>query len=106
DDQRGRARHGVHAAQGEPAQLRPGRPAMTAEASAPRLVVTSPADMAGTILLLAAPELVIGHSATADLVLRDTYVSRRHALVTVDEAGQVASRDLDSTGRRDGKRAP
>ncbi len=72
--------------------------ASTQNEAAPRLVVTGPAEMAGTILPLAAAELVIGHSATADIVLDDTYVSRRHALLTVDEAGQVTIRDLNSTG--------
>ena len=43
-------------------------------------------------------ELVIGHSDTADLVLEDRFVSRRHALVTIDPSGQVTIRDLNSTG--------
>src|SRR5450755_3240782 len=64
----------------------------------PRLVVTSPAELAGVALPLAAPELVIGHSDTADLVLEDRFVSRRHALVTVDPSGPVTIRDLHSTG--------
>jgi hypothetical protein len=41
---------------------------------------------------------VIGHSGTADLVLDDQFVSRRHALVTVGPTGQVTIRDLNSTG--------
>jgi Neuraminidase-like domain/FHA domain len=64
----------------------------------PRLVVTEPAERAGTALTLAAPELVIGHSDTADLILEDRFVSRRHALVSVDPSGQVTIRDLNSTG--------
>ena len=41
---------------------------------------------------------MIGHSDTADLVLEDRFVSRRHALVTVDPAGAVTITDLNSTG--------
>ena len=41
---------------------------------------------------------MIGHSDTADLILEDRFVSRRHALVTVDPAGAVTIRDLNSTG--------
>src|SRR5580658_2188636 len=63
-----------------------------------RFVVTGPADQAGMILRLSAPELVIGHSDTADLVLDDRFVSRRHALVTIDASGLVTIRDLNSTG--------
>jgi Neuraminidase-like domain/FHA domain len=68
------------------------------DTTAPRLVVTDPADQAGLILWLSAPELVIGHSETADVVLEDRFVSRRHALVTVDPSGAVTIRDLNSTG--------
>ena len=68
------------------------------EASGPRLVVTSPADLAGTVLPLSEPELLIGHSDSADLMLDDRFVSRRHALVTIGAPGQVTIRDLNSTG--------
>src|SRR5271167_3019984 len=64
----------------------------------PRLVVTEPSELAGTVLTLDQSQLVIGHSDTADLVLEDRFVSRRHALVTVDSAGQVTIRDLNSLG--------
>ena len=65
---------------------------------APRLVVTEPAGQAGLVLSLSAPEMVIGHSETADLILEDRFVSRRHALVTVEGSGTVTIRDLNSTG--------
>jgi hypothetical protein len=42
--------------------------------------------------------MVIGHSDAADLVLADQFVSRRHALVSVDPSGQVTIQDLNSTG--------
>jgi hypothetical protein len=64
----------------------------------PRLLVISPTRVAGQVLLLSPPRVVIGHSDTADVVLDDTFVSRRHALVTVDESGVVTIRDLNSTG--------
>src|ERR1022692_3088098 len=67
------------------------------EASPPRLVVTEPADRAGVVLALTGPEMVIGHSDTADLSLEDRFVSRRHALVTTDPTGTVTIRDLNST---------
>ena len=70
---------------------------VTSEVSLPRLVIVQPAERAG-ILLLSGPQLVIGHSESADLVIEDQYVSGRHALVTVDELGQVTIRDLNSTG--------
>jgi hypothetical protein len=65
---------------------------------AARLVVTGPAERAGLILPLSAQELVIGHSDKADIVLEDQFVSRLHAMVTVDPSGQVTLRDLNSTG--------
>ena len=42
--------------------------------------------------------MVIGHSETADLILEDRFVSRRHALVTVEGSGTATIRDLNSTG--------
>src|SRR5215472_2812416 len=63
----------------------------------PRLVVIEPADQAGVILSLSGAQLVIGHSDTADLVLNDRFVSRRHALVAVDQSGTVTITDLKST---------
>ena len=53
----------------------------------PRLVVTEPGELAGLVLAAVQPQMVIGHSDTADLVLEDRFVSRRHALVTVDPSG-------------------
>jgi len=67
------------------------------EASLPRLVIVQPAERTG-ILLLSGPQLVIGHSESADLVIEDQYVSGRHALVTVDDSGEVTLWDLNSTG--------
>jgi hypothetical protein len=69
-----------------------------ADIEVPRLVVLNPADLEGLVLPLDRPELVIGHSDAADLVLEDRYVSRRHALVSVDAAGTVSIQDLNSTG--------
>jgi pSer/pThr/pTyr-binding forkhead associated (FHA) protein len=68
------------------------------DASAPRLVVAEPIDQAGLVLTVSKPQMVIGHSDTADLVLEDRFVSRRHALVAVDRSGQVTIQDLNSTG--------
>jgi Neuraminidase-like domain/FHA domain/Salmonella virulence plasmid 28.1kDa A protein len=68
------------------------------EDDGPRLVVTEPAELAGRVLPLAGPQQVIGHSDTATLMLEDQYVSRRHALVTIDVAGRVTITDLNSTG--------
>ena len=65
---------------------------------APRLVVIEPIEQVGLVLSLSRPEMVIGHSDTADHVLKDRFVSRRHALVTVDPSGLVTIRDLNSTG--------
>ena len=42
--------------------------------------------------------MVIGHSDTADLILEDRFVSRRHALVITDASGAVTILDLNSTG--------
>jgi Neuraminidase-like domain/FHA domain/Salmonella virulence plasmid 28.1kDa A protein len=68
------------------------------ELNEPRLVVTGPEELVGLVLALSAPQMVIGHSETADLILADRFVSRRHALVTVDASGTVTIRDLNSTG--------
>ena len=66
--------------------------------SGPRLVVISPADQAGRTLSLSQPQMIVGHSETADLVLDDRFVSRQHALVTIDPAGLVTVHDLNSIG--------
>src|SRR5580693_278518 len=66
--------------------------------SAPQLVVAEPAEHAGLVLELSRPQMVIGHSETADLVLEDRFVSRRHALLSVDRLGRVTIQDLNSTG--------
>jgi hypothetical protein len=50
------------------------------------------------ILALSEPQMVIGRSDMADLVLDDQYVSGRQALVSVDPSGEVTIRDLNSTG--------
>jgi pSer/pThr/pTyr-binding forkhead associated (FHA) protein len=42
-------------------------------------------------------EMTIGHSDTADIVVDDPYLSRRHALLSVD-GGEVTVDDLNSTG--------
>lgn len=68
------------------------------EVGAPRLVVLEPSGHAGLVLSLSEPEMVIGNSETAHLRVDDQFVSRRHALVTVDSSGQVALVDLNSTG--------
>ncbi len=64
----------------------------------PRLVVIEPAERAGLVLPLSGPQLVIGHSGSADLVVDDPFVSGRHAMVTITEPGQVTIWDLNSTG--------
>jgi len=69
---------------------------VTSEEGLPRLVILQPASRAG-VLPLSGPQLVIGHSESADLVIDDPYVSGRHALVTVSDTGQVTIRDLNST---------
>ena len=70
----------------------------TTDSNFPRLVVTDPLEHEGLVLSLSLPEMVIGHSDTADLVLDDRFVSRRHALITVTLTGSVTIHDLNSTG--------
>jgi len=70
---------------------------VTSELSLPRLVIVQPAERAG-VLPLSGPELVIGRSESADLVIDDPHVSGRHALVTVGNLGEVTLWDLNSTG--------
>ena len=61
---------------------------VTDSTSTARLVVSEPSELAGRILSLSGPQLVIGHSGSADLVIDDPYVSGRHALVMVDDSGR------------------
>ena len=68
------------------------------EKPVPRLVIVDPAELRGTVLPLSRSEIVVGHSSTANLILDDSYVSRRHALITIDESGSVTIRDLNSVG--------
>ena len=69
----------------------------TSDPDVPRLVVTGPEEHEGLVFNLSQPELVIGHSDTADIVLDDPYLSRRHALISIDN-GVVTVHDLKSTG--------
>jgi hypothetical protein len=62
----------------------------------PRLVVMGVPGIGA--LLLTQPEMVIGHSEDADLIIDDPFVSRKHALVTVTPSGDVTIIDLKSTG--------
>ena len=64
----------------------------------PRLLVIDPAELRDTIFPLSRREIIVGHSDTADLTLDDSYVSRRHALITVDGSGSVTILDLNSVG--------
>ena len=66
------------------------------EAEMPRLVITEPAGHAGKVFPLSGTEMTIGHSDTADIVVDDPYLSRRHALLSVD-GGEVTVHDLNST---------
>lgn len=67
------------------------------EPNIPRLVVVSPAEHEGLVFDLSGQELLIGHSDAADIFVEDPYLSRRHALITVDADG-VRVHDLNSTG--------
>jgi hypothetical protein len=67
------------------------------EANVPRLVVVSPAEHEGLVFDLSGQETVIGHSDAADIFVEDPYLSRRHALLSVD-ADAVTVHDLNSTG--------
>jgi FHA domain len=61
----------------------------------PRLIVLSPVDH--DPLELTRSEMIIGRLDTADIVLDDPFVSRRHALITIDPLGEVTIQDLNST---------
>ncbi|HEX2744414.1 MAG TPA: FHA domain-containing protein, partial [Streptosporangiaceae bacterium] len=68
------------------------------DASVARLVVTEPPEQAGVVLEFSQPQMIVGRSSVADLVLDDQYVSSRQAFVTVDPSGRVTISDLKSTG--------
>jgi FHA domain len=71
----------------------------TSEPNVPRLVIIGPEEHEGLVVDLSGSELVIGHSDTADIVIDDPYLSRRHALLSIDSnSGQVTVHDLKSTG--------
>ena len=61
----------------------------TPEDRGTRLVVLSPSELAGRLLLLGRAENVIGHDDGADLVLDERLVSHRHAVITVYSAGRA-----------------
>lgn len=67
------------------------------EAEVPRLVIIGPARHAGKVFPLSRTEMTIGHSDTADIVVNDRYLSRRHALLSLD-GGELTVHDLNSTG--------
>jgi FHA domain len=71
----------------------------TSEPNVPRLVIIGPEEHEGLAFDLSGSELVIGHSDTADIVIDDPYLSRRHALISIDsDSGLVTVHDLKSTG--------
>ena len=71
----------------------------TSEPNTPRLVIIGPEEHQGIVFELSGSEMVIGHSDTADIVLDDPYLSRRHALISIDsDSGLATVHDLKSTG--------
>jgi hypothetical protein len=69
----------------------------TSDQDVPRLVVTEPTEHAGRVLALSRPEVLIGHSGTANIILDEQFVSGLHALISIDSSGQVTIRDLNSS---------
>jgi len=69
---------------------------MTDQKHTARLVVIEPAALAGVVMTFCQPNMLIGREATADFVLDDVYVSRRHTRVTTEASGWVRITDLDS----------
>lgn len=65
----------------------------------PTLKVTAGRDMLKFIVLQQNRSIIIGRDETADLVLLDASVSRKHARVDCDELGVVHVRDLGSTNK-------
>ena len=61
------------------------------------LITVAPTGREGIIFPLTAPQLIIGRSASADIVIDDQFVSERHAIAEVDVSGRVTIRDLNST---------
>jgi pSer/pThr/pTyr-binding forkhead associated (FHA) protein len=70
----------------------------SSDSGIPRLVVTDPPDQRGVILSISRAAMIVGHSDTADFVIYDRFVSRRHAPVAVQPSGEVSIVDLNSTG--------
>ncbi len=71
----------------------------TSESNAPKLIIVDPEEHRGLVFELSGSEMVIGHSDTADIVLDDPYLSRRHALISIDsDSGLATVHDLKSTG--------
>jgi pSer/pThr/pTyr-binding forkhead associated (FHA) protein len=66
--------------------------------SVPQLVITQPAEIRGDAFRLSEPENIIGHSPSATITIANSYVSRRHALITIDTSGTATIHDLNSTG--------
>jgi hypothetical protein len=61
----------------------------TSAAAVPRLVITQPAELRGTVLPLLEPEIIVGHSTSANINLGNGYVSRRHTALSM--LGQVGT---------------
>ena len=66
--------------------------------SVSRLVITQPAEIRGDVFPLLEPENIVGHSPSATVTIANSYVSRRHALITIDTSGTATIHDLNSTG--------
>jgi pSer/pThr/pTyr-binding forkhead associated (FHA) protein len=64
--------------------------------SAPRLLMVTGGNLAGTSILLAQQQITIGRAADATLVLTDDYASTRHARL-FPQNGQWIVEDLGST---------
>lgn len=62
----------------------------------PCLVVVAGADV-GRFYPLRKPSMIVGRGEEADVVVRDTSVSRQHARVDIDEAAHCRIEDLGST---------
>ena len=76
----------------------PGRHQPAGNPDPPRLIVIQPQEIKDLVLSLTRPEMIVGQSDVADLVLDIRYVSRLHALITIATSGSVTIHDLNSTG--------
>ncbi len=67
------------------------------DAAKPSVTLLGEGYQVPSITLKVGEEVTVGRSSSADIIIRNKYISKRHLSLRLDEGGMVTARDLSST---------